>query len=64
MDEETWKKGEELIKVTRNLKADNKIEWVDDGAGDEFRLLCELLKGNALPTKRLSLGGDLKNQQY
>ena len=57
MDEETWKKGEELIKMMPKLKM---IGWREKGAGKNFILLCELLKGNAIPMKTLNLFGDEK----
>ena len=60
MDEETWKKGEELIKRIPELKTDNEIIWIETGAGENFRLMCELLKANAIPTKALNLYGDEK----
>ena len=55
MDEETWKKGEELVKKMPKLKTNCNIEWRERGAGENFILLCELLKGNAIPTKDLDL---------
>lgn len=60
MDEETWKKGEELIKRIPELKTNNEIKWREKGAGENFRLMCELLKANAIPTKELNLYGDEK----
>ena len=55
MDEETWKKGEELIKNNPELKTIREIEWSEEGTGENFMLLCELLKGNAIPAKKLDL---------
>ena len=55
MDEETWKKGEELIKKMPKLKTDNWVGWNERGVGDNFMLLCTLLKGNAIPAKGLYL---------
>ena len=60
MDEETWKKGEELIKRIPELKTNNEIRWIEKGAGKNFRLMCELLKANAIPAKQLYLGSDEK----
>ena len=62
MDEETWKKGEELIKRIPELKTNNEIRWREKGAGENFRLMCELLKANAIPTKELDLSCDGKNE--
>ena len=59
MNEKAWKKGEELMKKIPELKTDKKVEW-RKGAGDNFRLMCELLKINAIPTKKLELSGDRK----
>ena len=55
MDKETWKKGEDLIKNIPKLKTDCGIRWSERGARENFILLCELLKGNAIPTKDLDL---------
>jgi len=60
VDEETWKKGEELIRKIPELKTNNEVRRREKGAGENFRLLCELLKRNALPTKVLNLRGDEK----
>ena len=37
------------------LKVNSKVEWKEDGAEENLMLLCELLKGNAIPTKELNL---------
>ena len=63
MDEETWKKGEELIKRTPELKTNCKIEWKERAAGKNFILLCELLKGNTIPTKLLNLNCDEREEK-
>ena len=62
MNEETWKKGEELVKKMPKLKTNCNIEWRERGAGENFILLCELLKGNAIPTKELNLSSDEKKE--
>ena len=62
MDEETWKKGEELIKKMPELKTNYEIRWSEEGTGDNFIVLCELLKGNAIATKELYLGSDEKER--
>ena len=58
MDDETWKKGEKLIKKIPRLKTNDVVQWREKGTGCLFGLLCELLKGNAIPTKTLNLDGD------
>ena len=60
MDEETWKEGGELIKNIPELKTNCRITWNEEGVGDNFSLLCILLKGNAIPTKELYLSSDEK----
>ncbi len=40
------------------LKTKEEIEWCEEGAGENLRMLCELLKGNAIPTKTLDLRCD------
>ena len=60
MDEETWKEGEELIKRIPELKTNNEIRWIEKETGENFRLMCELLKANAIPTKALDLISDEK----
>ena len=57
------KKGEELVKMIPELKKNNLVEWKEEGGGKTFMLLCELLKGNAIPTKGLNLGGDQKKRE-
>ena len=63
MDEETWKKGEELIKNMPYLKTNYKIEWKEKGTGENFILLCALLKGNAVRAKILNLNGEEKRKE-
>ena len=62
VDEETWKKREKLIKKMPELKKDCEIRWMEEGVGYNFILLCELLKGNTIPTKELSLYCDEKEE--
>ena len=64
VDKETWKKGEELIKNNPELKTDGLIQWKEEGTGDSFMLLCELLKGNTIPTKELDLSSDEKEEKW
>ena len=63
MDEETWKKGEELFEKIPDLKTDCEVVWGEEGTGKNFMLLCELLKGNAIPSKSLNLSGDEKRRE-
>jgi len=63
VDEETWKEYEELIKKFPELITNNEIRWREKGAGDNFRLMCELLKENAIPTQTLVLSGDEKGSK-
>ena len=63
MDEETRKKGEELKEKIPELKTGIVTHWREEGAGDSFRLICELLKLNAIPTKILELMGILKKRR-
>ena len=53
MDEETWKKAIGLLDKMPELKIKEEIEWKETGAGENLRLLSELLKRNAIPTKTL-----------
>ena len=55
VDEETWEKGGELMRNVPELKTNNVVEWKEEGVGENFKLLCILLKGNAIPTKELYL---------
>ncbi len=51
--EEEKKNGSELLKKMPELKTKEEIIWKETGAGENLRLLCELLKRNAIPTKTL-----------
>ena len=53
MDEETMKKARGLLDKMPELKTEEEIQWKETGAGETLRLLCELLKRNAIPTKKL-----------
>ena len=48
--------GKELLNKMPELKTKNEIQWKEEGAGENLRLLCVLLEGNAVPTKTLDLG--------
>ena len=54
------KRGEELLRKHPELRDETEVRWSEEGAGANFAMLCELLKGNAIPTKELSLNGDEK----
>ena len=49
------KKGAELLKRKPELKNRTEVFW-KEGEGPNFEMLCELLKGNAIPTELLHLG--------
>ena len=54
MKEIALKKGAELLKIKPELETKTEVRW-GDGTGPNFEMLCELLKGNAIPTKFLNL---------
>ena len=56
--EEALKKGEELLRKQPDLKTKTEYTWSKKGAGPNFVMLCELLKGNAIPTKTLDLSSE------
>ena len=56
-------KKEELIKNMPYLKTNCEIRQSEEGVGDNFILLCELLKGNAIPTRKQNLSGDEKEKR-
>jgi len=58
MKEEALKKGEELLRAQPDLRNKTEIRWSEKGTGSNFVMLCELLKGNAIPTKKLDLDGN------
>ena len=54
MEEEIWKKKAiKLLDKMPELKTKEEIIWKETGAGENLRLLSELLKRNAIPTKTL-----------
>ena len=63
MDGDTWKKGRELIKNMPELITTSRFEWRENGTGDNFKLLCSVLKGNAIPIKMLNLNSDEKEMR-
>ena len=42
-----------LLDKMPELKTKEEIHWKETGAGENLRLLSELLKRNAIPTKTL-----------
>ena len=58
--EEALKRGEELLRKHPELRDETEVRWSEKGAGENFAMLCELLKGNAIPTKTLDLQCDEK----
>ena len=63
VDEETWKKAIGLLDKMPELKTKEEIEWKETRAGENLRLLSELLKRNAIPTKTLYFWCKIKKQQ-
>ena len=66
MKEEALKKGEELLRRQPELKTETEVGWGENGTGPNFIMLCELLRGNAIPTANLDLESDdniIKNKQ-
>ena len=59
---EDLKEGGKLLKRRPKLKPEEELRWKEEGAGEKLRMLCELLKGNAIPTKSLNLVGDEKEE--
>ncbi len=51
---EEMKKENELLKKMPELKSKEIIIWKENGAGENLRSLCTLLKENAIPTKTLN----------
>ena len=47
------KEASGLLNEMPELKTEERIEWRETGAGENLRLLCTLLKGNFIPTKKL-----------
>ena len=51
MEEKALQLGARLLNEMPELRTNNYINWNKDGFGENFRLLCILLKGNAIKTK-------------
>ena len=49
-----------MFRKVPELKTDTEIKWKKENVGADFEELCELLRINAIPTKRLDLEGDKK----
>jgi len=45
------------------LKIGAEMRWKEKGAGENFLLLCELIKENAISTKKLSFESEKPPQQ-
>ena len=58
MKEESLRIGERLLNQMPEIREENEIKWNEKGTGENFRLLCILLKGNAIRTKTLNLFGN------
>ena len=52
--EEALRIGERFLNQMPEIREENEIKW-KKGTGESFRLLCTLLKGNAIRTKTLNL---------
>ena len=57
MKKQVLKKEEHFLRVMPDLLIQQELRWSQSGVGPEFISLCELLKGNAIPTKKLNLSG-------
>ena len=61
---EDLKKGEELLRIQPVLKTKTKVGWREEGTGPNLIMLCELLRGNAIPTTDLNLECDVDVMKY
>jgi len=52
-----------LVKKSPGLKTNSDIWWNEKGAGENLKLLCELLKGNAIQAKALFVNGDESEEE-
>ena len=55
MNEESLKKGQSLLQKIPQLKSKKDIFLIAECRGEDIVLLCELLKTNAIPTRKLEL---------
>ena len=53
--------GGRLLTIMPELSTNDCIEWKEIGVGVNFRSLCVLLQGNAIPTKSLNFWCKMKN---
>ena len=60
---EALRVGEKLLKKMPELRTKDEISWEEKGAEENIRMLCELLKGNAIPTKILDIYGNEKDNK-
>ena len=49
--------GRGLLSKMTELKDVTSVTWKESGAGEDFRQLCVLLKGNAIPARELNIYG-------
>ena len=52
--EEALNKGAELLKNKPNLSTEKIVSWDENMKNESFGSFCELLKGNAIPTEKLT----------
>jgi len=53
LSEEGLRIGNMLLLNRPELRKDSKVTWKELGSGDNLKMLCALLRGNAIPTKEL-----------
>ena len=63
MKEEALKRGGDLLKSQPDLKDKTEMNWSEKGAGRNLMMLCELLKGNAIPMKNMVLKGEKSDER-
>ena len=57
MKEEALRKADELLRSQPDLRTKTESGWNEKGEGSKLSMLCELLKTNAIPMKKLNLDG-------
>ena len=63
MKEEALKSGQELLKKMPELSKNEIIVWKEKVEGENFRILCTLLKANAIPMKILCFSCNSKKER-
>jgi len=43
-----------LFRIRPDIKRATDLEWLEDGATKNFEMLCELMKINAIPLKKIN----------